>query len=215
MKHSYSCEQKCICREISHPTHLIVLTGGPGAGKTAILEYVRKILCEHVAILPEAATILFGGGFWRLDSESARRAEQKAIYHVQNEIQNLVIGEDKWTLGLCDRGTLDSLAFWPSSEDDFFKAIDSSREKEYSKFKAVLHLQSPSAKLGYNHENPVRIETPEQAAMIDQKIHEVWKHHPNYYLIDSAENFLDKLNHTKELIVKFISGCCKDHLRHL
>ncbi len=31
----------------------MVLTGGPGAGKTAILELVRRTLCPHVALLPE------------------------------------------------------------------------------------------------------------------------------------------------------------------
>ena len=33
----------------------IVLTGGPGGGKTAVLEVVRRHFCEHVVVLPEAA----------------------------------------------------------------------------------------------------------------------------------------------------------------
>ncbi len=213
--HSYSCEKKCSCAEINHPTQLIVLTGGPGGGKTAILEYARKVFCEHIALLPEAASILFGGGFWRLNSDSARKAEQLAIYHVQNQMQKLVIGEDQWTLGLCDRGSLDSLAFWPGPESEFYKSIHSNRETEYAKFKAVIHLHSPSEEMGYNHQNPIRIESAEQAALIDQKIHEVWKHHPNYYLIDSTENFLDKLNKANQLIKNFISDCCKNHLQKI
>ena len=36
-------------------TKLIVLTGGPGAGKTAILEMAKKIIGEKSIILPEAA----------------------------------------------------------------------------------------------------------------------------------------------------------------
>ena len=40
----------------------MVLTGGPGAGKTAVLEVVRRTFCEHVTVLPEAASILFMGG---------------------------------------------------------------------------------------------------------------------------------------------------------
>ncbi len=212
---AYSCEQKCSCVEINHPTRLIVLTGGPGAGKTAVLEYIRKVLCEHVAILPEAASILFGGGFWRLDSISAIKAEQTAIYHVQNQMQNLVIGEQKWTLGLCDRGTLDGLAFWPDSEAKFYKTIHSSQEKEYEKFLAVIHLHSPDVIMGYNHQNPIRTESAEQAARIDQKIHEVWKHHPDYHVIDNTNNFSDKIRKTNDLIQKYIKKCCKHHVEKI
>lgn len=39
-------------------TDLIVLTGGPGAGKTAVLEFVRKILCDHVVVFPEVAAVI-------------------------------------------------------------------------------------------------------------------------------------------------------------
>ena len=61
----------------------IVLTGGPGGGKTAVLDMLRHELCEHVAILPEAAGIVFGGGFPRNHKADVRRAAQRAIYHVQ------------------------------------------------------------------------------------------------------------------------------------
>jgi predicted ATPase len=53
--------QPCECRDIHH-TRRIVLTGGPGAGKTATLEMIKHAFCEHVRVLPEAATIVFGGG---------------------------------------------------------------------------------------------------------------------------------------------------------
>ena len=31
----------------------VVLTGGPGAGKTAALEMIKQSFCEHVRVLPE------------------------------------------------------------------------------------------------------------------------------------------------------------------
>ena len=211
----YNCQKECSCTEINHPTQLIVLTGGPGAGKTAVLEFVRKIFCEHIAILPEAASILFGGGFWRLDSVSAKKAAQTAIYQVQNQMQKLVLGEDKWTLGLCDRGTLDSLAYWPGSETEFFQNLNTSLESEYAKFRAVIQLHSPSIAVGYNHQNPIRTESAEQAAAIDQRIHEVWKNHPHYHLVDSTYNFSEKVNRTTHLIQQYISDCCKNHLEKI
>ena len=59
-----------------HQWKTIVLTGGPGAGKTAVLELVRQEFCAHVQILPEAAGIVFGGGFPRTGSLEWRRSAQ-------------------------------------------------------------------------------------------------------------------------------------------
>jgi hypothetical protein len=58
----------------------VVITGGPGAGKTAVLELVARSFCPHVAILPEAATIVFGGGFPRHTTTVGLMAAQRAIY---------------------------------------------------------------------------------------------------------------------------------------
>ncbi len=46
----------CDCTR-QHEPRRIVLTGGPGAGKTAVLEMVRHVVCAHVVLVPEAAAI--------------------------------------------------------------------------------------------------------------------------------------------------------------
>lgn len=206
------CEKKCSCRDNLFNPQLVVLTGGPGAGKTAVLEMAKKVLCKHVVILPEAASIVFGGGFWRLESNSARLAAQRAIFHVQVEMENLVKNEQKWALGLCDRGTLDSLAYWPASEKDFWEMSRSEAKKEYEKYLAVIHLRSPTDLLGYNQQNPLRTETAVQAKEIDQKIAQAWMGHPNYKVIDSAENFLTKAQTALKLISNYASECCRESL---
>lgn len=207
-----NCERPCSCKVKAHDTQLVVLTGGPGAGKTAVLELVRKVLCEHVAILPEAASILFGGGFWRLESSTGRMAAQRAIFHVQDEMQRLVLDEKKWSMGLCDRGTLDGLAYWPGNESEYFETIDTTLERELQKYKAVIHLRSPSLARGYNYQNPIRTESAEVAAQIDQKIHEVWKGHPNYSQIESADDFIEKVQRAASRIQSYVPECCREHL---
>ncbi|MGE3757210.1 MAG: AAA family ATPase [Pseudobdellovibrionaceae bacterium] len=209
MKHDLLLCPQCTHNLTGLP-QLIVLTGGPGAGKTAALEFMKKLLCEHIAILPEAASVLFGGGFWRLESNSAKKAAQRAIFHVQQEMQNLFIAEKKWNVGLCDRGTLDGLAYWPGSQSEFFHSIHSDFEGEYAKYFAVIHMRSPTIQNGYNHENPIRIETAERAAVIDEEIYEIWKNHPNYYVIDSSESFLEKIDKTVSLIRTLVSEQKKD-----
>ncbi len=208
----YSCEKTCNAHPSQQPAKLIVITGGPGAGKTAVLEIMRKILCQHVTILPEAASVIFSGGFWRLDSGAAKKAAQRAIYHIQTEMQNLVLTENLWTIGLCDRGTLDGLAYWPDEQSNFFTELNTSLTTEYAKYAAVIHLSTPSLRGGYNHQNPMRIETAEEAANIDQKIHLVWKNHPHYMRIESSHNFITKVYRTYLAIQKFLPECCKQQL---
>lgn len=36
-----------------HGRRRVVLTGGPGAGKTAVLELVRQYFCKHIDVLPD------------------------------------------------------------------------------------------------------------------------------------------------------------------
>jgi len=43
----------------------IVLTGGPGGGKTTAADLFRRELGERVVLVPESATLLFMGGFPR------------------------------------------------------------------------------------------------------------------------------------------------------
>ncbi|MBC7457269.1 MAG: AAA family ATPase [Bdellovibrionaceae bacterium] len=198
------CEGLCKHNLKSLETRMIVLTGGPGAGKTAVLEMAKKVLCHHVVILPEAASIIFGGGFWRMNSSSARMAAQRAILHVQIELENLVIEEKKWAVGLCDRGTLDGLAYWPNGEENFWETTHSQLKTEYAKYFGVIHLRSPTDLLGYNQQNTLRIETALQSKEIDDKIALAWSKHPNYHVIENSEDFLTKAHSAIALISEMI-----------
>ncbi len=203
-----TCEKRCDCHQSHSGTKFIVVTGGPSAGKTAVLEILRKELCQHIAILPEAASIVFGGGFWRLESASARQASQRAILHIQNEMETLVRGEEKWAVALCDRGLLDGLAYWPGDEADFFKVSGLDMEKVYSRYHAVVHLRTPNAATGYNLQNPLRIENAAQAIAIDEKIASVWSKHPRYQAVENAQNFMEKAEKAKNLIISYLPECC-------
>lgn len=206
------CEQQCACKELVHQTKLVVITGGPGAGKTAVLEIVKKTLCEHVAILPEAASIIFGGGFWRMESTSARLAAQRAILHVQKEMETLVLSEHRWSMGLCDRGSLDGLAYWPEDVNAFWRMTGTNLEEEYRRYLSVIHLRSPSEEHGYNHQNPLRTESSSQARLIDQKIHSIWSKHPKYRMIESTPDFLTKTKIAIQYIAEDLPECCRQSL---
>jgi hypothetical protein len=190
----------CTC-ESPHQGKRIVLTGGPGAGKTAVLELIRKYFCKHVRVLPEAASILFGGGFPREESVASRKAAQRAILHVQRELEVLVGGDGVPAITLCDRGTLDGLAYWPGPNDEMLADLGSTPAVELARYDAVIHLRTPSAALGYDQSNSLRVEPAVVAAEIDRRIEEAWRDHPRRFFVESRENFLAKA-----------AECCRGHV---
>src|SRR6185369_3698372 len=128
----------------------------PGAGKTALLELLRHCFCRHVAVLPEAAGIVFGGGFPRGTTAPLRQAAQRAIFRVQRELE--AVGEaGNHALVLCDRGTVDGAAFWPPGEvTAFWSSVGTGLQAELARYHAVIHLRTPDPGSGlYNHSNPL------------------------------------------------------------
>jgi predicted ATPase len=200
----------CECRQ-THPPKRVVLTGGPGGGKTAVLELIRQSFCEHVRVLPEAASIVFGGGFPREDDDECRKAAQRAIYHVQRELENAGAVHHPAII-LCDRGTIDGIAYWPGSADSLWQSVRTTAVEQRGRYAAVIHLKTPSLALGYNHQNPVRTETPELAAAIDQRILDAWAAHTNRCVIESSTDFLDKGAHALAFLREQLPNCCRKHV---
>jgi predicted ATPase len=197
----------CSC-VLDHPPRLVVLTGGPGAGKTAVLEVAKRELCRHVVVLPEAASILWRGGFPRHATLPGKRAAQRAIVRLQLEMQRMTIEEGHAALIVCDRGTLDGLAYWPGTEREYFDDVETTKDRELSRYAAVIHLRPPSLEHGYVT-NPYRIETAAEAAVIDERIGAAWAGHPRKFLVNSNDDFFAKLHRALELIRAEVPACCR------
>lgn len=201
----------CECAASTHAPRLVAVTGGPGAGKTAVLEIARRSLCPHVVVLPEAANIVFGGGFPRRPSVPARRAAQRAIFHVQTELERVLLDEKRVAIGLCDRGTVDSVAYWPEPIDDLWRDVHSDEATQLARYSAVIHLRTPSDVMGYDHSNPLRTERVEDALHLDRLIEQAWARHPNRHFVDSNLSFVDKAAHALDLIRAELPECCRGH----
>ena len=199
------------CSVCTSIPRFIVLTGGPGAGKTAVLEIARRSLSARVAFLPEAASIIYGGGFLRRTSLPGKKAAQRAIFHVQREQERMIEDETIVHAALCDRGTIDGLAYWPGAEADYFREIGTTREAELARYHAVIHLRTPSATHGYNHQNPLRVEDAAEAQALDTRILDAWAGHPNRIVIESSADFLSKATAAIQAIKANLPDCCREH----
>lgn len=184
---------------------LIVLTGGPGAGKTAVIEAVRGHFGERVQLVPEAAGMLFAGGFPARLDPVGRAAAQRAVFHVQRELEQLAMAEQHAPALLCDRGSLDALAYWPHEHASFFEQLGTSAERERARYDTVIHLRTPPfARAAAGG----RIETPEHGQRMDRLIERAWEGHPHRHFIDCQEDFMLKLNLAVQLLREEVAGRC-------
>lgn len=173
----------------------IVLTGGPGGGKTTAADLFRREIGDRVVIVPEAATILFQGGFPRSREPHARKIAQTAIFHVQRHIEDVQRALYPGRSLLCDRGTVDGAAYWPGKSDDYFSAVGTTIEAELARYDAVIFFETAAAG-GASIEggNPVRNETMEEAVMLDGKLRELWEQHPRFILVSHNPSFFKKIS---------------------
>jgi predicted ATPase len=173
----------------------IVLTGGPGGGKTTAADLFRREIGEEVVLVPEAATMMFTGGFPRFQKKEAMEAAQRAIYHVQQNLEDIQAAQYPQRILLCDRGTIDGAAYWPSDESLFFEDLDSSLDEELSRYDGVIFFES-AAVGGMDIEggNPVRSESVEEAAKLDRKLYQLWSQHPNFVTVHHNKSFFQKIS---------------------
>jgi predicted ATPase len=199
----------CACSHLAASPRFVAITGGPGAGKTVALEVVQRHFCEHVVVLPESASLLFRGGFPRRSSAGGRRALQRAVYRVQVELERIAADGGAAAVVLCDRGTVDSIAYWDGPPGSFWDEVSTTGPHELGRYAAVIHLRTPPGDAGYGYLNPLRVETPEQARDLDQRIFDAWSGHPARTVIESAPSFLDKLAAAIDAIRREVPACCQ------
>ena len=173
----------------------LVLSGGPGGGKTTAADLFRRELHDRVVVVPESATIMFGGGFPRVSDPDARRAAQTAIYHVQRNLEDVQSARFPDRVLLCDRGTLDGAAYWPGERDGFFRAMGTTFERELGRYDAVVFFETAAAGgLQTEGGNPVRVESDAEALVLDAALRALWSQHPRYYLVPHRPSFFEKIS---------------------
>ena len=113
---------------------------------------------------------------------------------------------------LCDRGTVDCAAYW-IGDGDLFSAVGSTQGAELARYDAIIHLRTPTSSHAYNRDNPLRIESVQEAAAIDAKIAAQWFEHPRRFVVEPTEDFLHKAARALSLLRAEVPTCCRHHVR--
>jgi hypothetical protein len=147
-----------------------------------------------VVIVPEAATMLFRGGFPRSNEIHARKSAQSAIFRVQRDLEDVQAALYPGRILLCDRGTIDGAAYWPGGASEFFDFVGSSLAEELARYDAVLFFETAAAGgMSIEGGNPIRTESNEQAMELDQRSRELWLTHPRTVVVPHHASFVKKI----------------------
>lgn len=180
----------------------IALTGGPCAGKTEALKFLKNEL-EKLDVkaftLEETATSLMNDGITPKSVGSyefhSRLFEEQ--YNKENEMyKNALKSDAEISVIICDRGLLDNRAYVTQEEFDRYSGrFGLNENKIRCMYDGVFHLVTAAdgAEEYYNTENTVRTETIEQARELDEKILALWTGSPHLRIIDNSTGFTQKL----------------------
>ena len=196
----------------------IVLTGGPCAGKTTALSFLRESLINNgygAVVVPETSTELFSSGI------SPSKMTSLADFH-QSQLEVQFAKEDIFQNAcekfknfdhivlICDRGQIDAKVYLGDKAFATLLKNNNLTEKQVlARYDAVFKLVSAAngAEEYYTLENnAVRKETAAEAVELDNKITEVWKSHPYFRIIDNSTDFEHKMYRLLDSVLMFLKG---------
>ncbi|MES2803391.1 MAG: ATP-binding protein [Bdellovibrionota bacterium] len=181
----------------------LAITGGPSGGKTTLIEVLKKEFGSKIKVAPEAASILYKGGFPRIKNYAGYYHAQLAIVSTLHHIEDLLVASHPDALIVCDRGSLDSLAYWPDNANHFFKNINSDRQTELARYDWVLHLDTATAG-DYDTTNEIRPESLHEALMLNDKVRSSWEGHPHRQIITAENDFFSKMKKATDIVAEIL-----------
>ncbi len=194
----------------------IVITGGPCAGKSSALQRIRRVFTPMgytVLFISETATELISGGVapWTCSTPAHYQQLQLQLQLEKERVfeQAAQSMAAEKVLIVCDRGTLDSKAYM--TEAEFAEAaalVNQSEDALRNRYDAVFHLitAAKGADGFYTTENnAARTETPEQAAVLDDRLLAAWAAHPRFCVIDSHSSLEEKIDALIAEIAAFLT----------
>lgn len=186
----------------------IAITGGPGSGKTTVLEFLGAELSQKVYVVKEASTYLTNSLPHGVDFRRDERvAFQSIIYYWQRTREDSALLQANGRLILCDRGTLDGSTYWPKGPAQFFETLRTSHDLELSRYYAVIHLEVANQKEyeEFLFTNSCRHEPWEHAKRLCDMAKSLWSKHPRFQSVKSQTDFFKKRQEVAGLVQEFLT----------
>ncbi len=182
----------------------IVLTGGPGAGKTVVAARLAAENPDRFALVPEAATQVYTHLQTRWDRLDAggRHDVQRRIYHLQREQEERFADEHPTKTLLLDRGTIDGAAYWPEGAADYWRDLGTSHAAELARYDAVILLETCAALGLYDGDssNFCRFEDPAAAIASDNLLELLWGEHPRLTKVPAFPTIDEKVRAVSDVL---------------
>ena len=192
----------------------VVLTGGPGSGKTTVIESIKKNFGGKykVIIVDETATHLMGMGLRPFGEDPIPIVDyQELVLREQLAKEELIdialkYLKEKDVIIIYDRGLLDNMAYIKEEEfDSILKRFDNKYTINDFLDRYDLILNLVSGKKFYTTENnPERKEQVEEALALGNKTLKAWMGHKNLKIVPPKDDINDKikevLNYLNEIL---------------
>ena len=181
----------------TRPPRRLVLTGGPGAGKSTIAAAVAAKHSDRFVMVPEAARQVYEmlNTTWPQLDAAGRYDAQRRMYRLQVEQEQRLLAAHPGKALLLDRGTIDGAAYWPDGPAAFWHDVGSSPAAELARYDAVIWLQTGAALGLYDGDasNPIRFEQPAAAVASGELLTHLWGDHPRLTRVAASPSFADKV----------------------
>jgi hypothetical protein len=198
----------------------VVLTGGPGAGKSSLLNQLPAVVAGgpwSLLRVPGASTILFSAGvtlsreqpnLLQAEQESFQRATLALQITLRVQAHALAEAAARPTLLVFDRGEMDGRPYLPA---DTFRLLlgkfGLDPDTICGFYDLVLHLRTPAADTYTTNE--VRSESHEVAAGLDRETALAWRHHPNRVTVGAYASFDQKVGAALAAIRDLLASHCE------
>jgi predicted ATPase len=182
----------------------VVLTGGPGAGKTVVSAILAQADPRRFAVVPEAATQVYAAARtrWDLADLVGRRNLQRKIYHLQRAQEDRMALRHPDQILLLDRGTVDGAAYWPDGPEAYWVDLQTTLEAELARYDLAIWMQTAAAIGIYDgsDSNPCRFEDAANAVASGERLARLWSGHKNLVKVDAFSSLEDKVAAVRKLL---------------